>query len=410
MPKSKPRLARLTAIVTQLQASNCLTASYLANKHQVSVRTIYRDIRTLEQSGIPIVTLEGKGYTLMDGFKLPPIMFTEAEANALITAEHLILKNTDASLVEQYQNAITKIKAVLRGEQKNKSEFIAQRIQVRNNTYNNKTSNYLIQLQAYIASFNVIEIKYLSLENKHTTRAIEPFALYTTNNNWILIAFCRKRQAFRAFRLDCIQEITKTTQQFTPHDFTLEEYLESCRKKYFPTPDIPLAVPQPNFTKNINSNIMEQIKIKPFNLIGIAVRTTNQNNQALEDISKLWQQFMQEDIANKIPNKLSNNVYSLYTHYQKDFTAPYTTILGCKVSSLENIPEGMVGESFTGGTYLKSSVKGKLTDGIVGEQWNNIWKMKLDRAYTADFEIYGSKAQDPTAAEVDFYIAINKEA
>jgi len=79
----KPRISRLTAILTQLQSKQLLTAREIAEKHHVSVRTIYRDIRTLENSGIPIVTEEGKGYSLMQGFNLPPVMFTEKEANSL---------------------------------------------------------------------------------------------------------------------------------------------------------------------------------------------------------------------------------------------------------------------------------------------------------------------------------------
>ena len=103
----KPRLARLTAIITQLQSKRLVTARDMAEQPGVSIRTIYRDIRTLEQSGIPIMTEEGKGYSLVEGYKLPPVMFTEAEANALITAEQLIRSNQDRSLAEQYHSAIT---------------------------------------------------------------------------------------------------------------------------------------------------------------------------------------------------------------------------------------------------------------------------------------------------------------
>ena len=91
------RLSRLTAILIQLQTKRIVTASKLANKFNVSKRTIYRDIKALEQSGVPVLTEEGKGYTLMDGYKIPPIMFTEKQANALILAEQLVLNSKDAS-------------------------------------------------------------------------------------------------------------------------------------------------------------------------------------------------------------------------------------------------------------------------------------------------------------------------
>lgn len=93
MAEDKPRLARLSAIITQLQSRRIVTAREIAQKHQVSIRTVYRDIKTLEQSGIPIVTEAGRGYSIMEGYHLPPIMFTEEEALALITAVQLILKN-----------------------------------------------------------------------------------------------------------------------------------------------------------------------------------------------------------------------------------------------------------------------------------------------------------------------------
>lgn len=241
MAEDKPRLARLSAIMTQLQSKRLITAREIADRHQVSIRTVYRDIRTLEQSGVPIITEEGRGYTIQEGYSLPPITFTEEEALALITAEQLLLTNKDQSLADQYTRAVTKIKSVMRQKQKSKTELLADRIQIRNNANEDKTSNYLIELQSTIANFQLIEIEYLSLAEEHSSRTIEPFAVYTTQGNWILIAFCRKRNDFRAFRLDRIRKITTTTETFEPHQMTLQQYLEACRKKYLDTPDIPLA-------------------------------------------------------------------------------------------------------------------------------------------------------------------------
>lgn len=250
MDKEKPRLARLTAILTQLQSKRIVTAKDMAERHSVSIRTVYRDIRTLEQSGIPIVTEEGKGYSIIEGYKLPPVMFTEKEANALITAERLIRKNKDQSLTEQYESAIIKIKSVLKYDQKEKVELLTNRIQVRNNRENEKTSNFLIQLQSTISNYQVIKIDYLSLENKQSQREIEPFALYTTQDNWVLIAFCKLRNDFRAFRLDCIQKIEISENNFEPHKMTLQQYLEKCSEKFKNTPDTPLAQGQSTFALN----------------------------------------------------------------------------------------------------------------------------------------------------------------
>ncbi|WP_107039273.1 helix-turn-helix transcriptional regulator [Brumimicrobium mesophilum] len=232
MDKEKPRISRLTAILTELQSKNIVTATTIAEKFDISIRTVYRDIRTLEKSGIPIITIEGKGYSFVDGYKIPPIMFTEQEANALITAELLIKRNKDESLTEQYESAVTKIKSVLKYSQKEKTELLSDRIQVRNNKENEKTSKYLIQLQTTISNYNLVKIEYKSLANKLSQREIEPFALYTTQDNWVLIAFCRNKNDFRAFRLDCIQKLKILETHFEPHKLSLQQYLENCSAKY----------------------------------------------------------------------------------------------------------------------------------------------------------------------------------
>src|SRR5580698_372269 len=96
------RISRLVAILTELQTRRILTSTFLAEKFGVSVRTIYRDVKALEQAGVPILTEDGKGYSLMEGYRIPPVMFTENEANALITVEQLVLKNRDSSLIKEY--------------------------------------------------------------------------------------------------------------------------------------------------------------------------------------------------------------------------------------------------------------------------------------------------------------------
>ena len=151
---------------------------------------------------------------------------------------------------------------------------------------------------------------------------------------------------------------------------------------------------------------MNNMKVEPFKVIGISVRTTNENGQAAKDIPVLWEKLINEDILNAIPNKIDNTIYSIYTDYEKDHTKPYTTVLGCKVESLDNIPEGMVGYSFDGGDYIRFTTKGDLSKDLVINEWIKIWNMELGRIFTADFEIYGEKAQNPSDAEVDILIAV----
>ena len=151
---------------------------------------------------------------------------------------------------------------------------------------------------------------------------------------------------------------------------------------------------------------MDKVKIEPFKVIGISVRTTNENGQAAKEIADLWGRFMNEKILEAIPDKIDNTVYSIYTGYERDNTKQYTAILGCSVENLNDIPDGMIGKSFDGGNYVKLSAKGDLMKGLIVNKWTEIWEMDLDRAFTADFEVFGAKAQNPTDAEIDFLIAI----
>lgn len=220
----KPRISRLTTIVTILKSKSLVTARELAEKFDVSTRTIYRDIRTLENSGIPIITEEGLGFTLMEGYKMPPVAFTEKEALALITAEQLIIRNKDESLIEHYGTAMTKIKSVLRNSSKNRAELLSQRIVFRNNRENYKTSTLVVDLQIAITNYQLIRITYHSLENNTTIRHVEPFAIYSTQDNWLLIGFCRLRNAFRKFRVDCIKDMRLLNETFDSHNMTLQEF------------------------------------------------------------------------------------------------------------------------------------------------------------------------------------------
>jgi predicted transcriptional regulator YdeE len=151
---------------------------------------------------------------------------------------------------------------------------------------------------------------------------------------------------------------------------------------------------------------MDYQKIKSFSVIGIAVRTTNENMQSGKDIPALWTRFMSEHLIDLIPNKIDHTVYCIYTEYEQDYTKPYTTLIGCRVSNLDKIPDGMVGRTFNEGNYTKQTAKGNILEGIVFDAWKKIWNSDIPRAYTADFEVYGEKTQNPENAEVDIFISV----
>lgn len=143
-----------------------------------------------------------------------------------------------------------------------------------------------------------------------------------------------------------------------------------------------------------------------FHIIGIAIRTTNENGQAANDIPLLWAKFMNEGVMEKIPNKTNNTIYCVYTDYEKDHTKPYTTILGCRVAHLDEIPNGMTGIKIEAGNYMCYPVKGNLLQGAVFEAWLNIWSTSIERTYTTDFEVYSEKSQNPENGEMDILIAV----
>lgn len=226
------RLSRLIALLTLLQSKKVITATYIAKKFNVSVRTVYRDIRALEEAGVPIGVEDGKGYSIVEEFRLPPIIFSEREANAMITAEQIILRNTDASLIQDYSDAITKIKAVLRSSTKGKSELLSSRVVYAQNFERNITSNYVSIIQLALTDFLVIKLAYSSSENNATSRDVEPFALfYSPDEKWILVAWCRLRNDFRLFRLDRIQSLEVSTEKFTPHKVDFEELMTLRRNE-----------------------------------------------------------------------------------------------------------------------------------------------------------------------------------
>lgn len=220
------RLSRLVAILTSLQTKRIVTSTKLAEKFGVSVRTIYRDIKALEEAGVPILAEDGKGYTLMEGYKIPPIMFSENQANALIIAEQLVLKNKDSSLIKDYAEAIDKIKAVLRQTEKDKANLLSLRTKFAKLDNYQIKSNILSSLQNALTNFQPVKFDYINAENKESQRTVEPFALLNITEGWLMVAFCRLRKEFRYFRLDRIQNLQIEPGNFPPHKMTLQEFFE----------------------------------------------------------------------------------------------------------------------------------------------------------------------------------------
>lgn len=151
---------------------------------------------------------------------------------------------------------------------------------------------------------------------------------------------------------------------------------------------------------------METTSVSPFYIMGISVRTSNENGQAATDIPALWQRFITEEIITQIQDRADDTIYSVYTDYEKDHTLPYTTLLGCRVNTVPDVlPEGFFIKPISAGSYARFEAAGKLSEGIVFAAWQQIWNTPLDRAYTTDFEVY-EPALDPEQAVVPVFIAL----
>ena len=221
-------LSRLLSILTILKSKRIITGTELAKKFDVSLRTIYRDIKKLEGSGVPIITIEGRGYSIMDGYMIAPIMFDEMEVNALITAEQLIAKTNDDSLIKHFEQTLEKIKSVFKSALQSRGELLNSKMLVLKSKTDEIKSSSLSHIQMAITNFRVTEITYQAKDKEPTLRKIEPLAIYSFNEKWITIGWCRLRNDFRAFRLDRIKNFKILMENFEDRNFDLREYFLTC--------------------------------------------------------------------------------------------------------------------------------------------------------------------------------------
>ena len=221
------RIDRLTAIIIQLQSKRFVQVDEITERYNISERTVYRDLKALEEAGVPIGNEVGKGYFIVEGYHLPPVMFTRNEASALILAEKVLEKFADSSVIWQYQQALTKIKSVLRGDEKLYAEKLATHISVEPLSFPKPANNYLFDVLTAIISKQVINIDYHAVYNDKITenRPVEPFGVIYYSFDWHIIGFCKLRNDFRDFKLGRIKKLQLTLQKYEKHDeYSLQKY------------------------------------------------------------------------------------------------------------------------------------------------------------------------------------------
>lgn len=230
-----PRLDRLTSMLIQLQSKRIVKAQELADRFQISLRTVYRDMRALEEAGVPILSEAGVGYSLMKEFNLPPIHFSDEETLAFLTAEKLVEKLTDEQTKQAYQAALFKIKSILGQNEKEKLDIINSKITVLKNAYLPDTPPTDVTIQQLLQAMHakrILEISYTkanSMESVH--REVEPVGIYAQGAAWYLIAFCKLREDYRNFRVDRIQTLQIKSEKFHKHHPSLASFLEQTTKE-----------------------------------------------------------------------------------------------------------------------------------------------------------------------------------
>ena len=211
------RTDRLNAILIQLQSKQVVKAAEIAERFDISLRTVYRDIRALEEGGVPIGAEAGVGYYLMDHYHLPPVMFTNDEASALLFGEKLIEKMSDAKIRNDFSSALFKIKAILKPSEKDHLEKLHDRIAVFNMSTMSEKFNvlHLDLLQSALVNKQVVAINYEAKNAAQpVVREVEPIGLCNYSSRWHLFAWCRLRADYRDFRLDRIIDLKLTDDHF----------------------------------------------------------------------------------------------------------------------------------------------------------------------------------------------------
>lgn len=230
------RIDRLTAILIQLQTKRIVKAEEVADRFEISLRTVYRDVKALMEAGVPIGSEAGKGYFIVEGYHLPPVMFNQEEAGAMMLAGKLVEKMTDKSVRIAFESAMNKIKAVLKTAEKDHLENLNSVVAVRYNPWRRNPdlpNHFITDIQKAVAQKEVLKLVYCSSKDETTSREVEPIGLFFYSGAWHLIGWCRLRKGYRDFRSDQIKELKLTGNNFDGANLiSLQEYFKTFKTEH----------------------------------------------------------------------------------------------------------------------------------------------------------------------------------
>lgn len=239
------RIDRLMGIITLLQAKKHRTLPQIAEHFNISERTVFRDLKAIGEIGVPVSFEPEKGYSVGNGFFLPPVSLTAEEANALSLAEPLVIRFADKSIQQHFGSALSKIKMVLgRTQRENMEQSQAQTAHFIPDNYQHlmPSTDYLSPLQKAIVNQQIVRIEYQNNQEQFSVREVEPIGLTFYSLNWHLVAWCHERQDYRDFRISRIQKLTETRMPFRKSEhISLNAYLQTIQKVIVENPQHPLT-------------------------------------------------------------------------------------------------------------------------------------------------------------------------
>ncbi|MES2657423.1 MAG: YafY family protein [Verrucomicrobiota bacterium] len=233
------RIDRLTGMILLLQGQRVITAEQIAAHYEISVRTVYRDLSALGEAGVPIIAEAGVGYSLMRGYHMPPVMFTEDEAAALFMSGEVTEQVADESLRHSLRSALLKVRSVLPQEKKDYLHRLKDRIGVRlRQPGGDQRRESLMPIQDAVVRKRCLQIRYNTANRGAiTTRIVEPLGLVFYARQWHLIAWCRLRREVRDFRLDRMATWELLDESFEGRaDFSVKEFLRENIESHELTP------------------------------------------------------------------------------------------------------------------------------------------------------------------------------
>ncbi|MFN0255826.1 helix-turn-helix transcriptional regulator [Pedobacter ureilyticus] len=227
------RIDRLFGILILLQSKKHVSAETIASRFEISVRTVYRDVKALAEQGVPLSFEPNKGYFIVQGYFLPPVSFNTDEASALLMMERFIEGFADKSIKQHYQSALDKVKNVLKSNQKEVLENLNANIRLQLPKRLHSDVEYLSLLQNAIADKNIVAIKYKNYKEEISERRLEPIGLIFYAFSWHLIGYCHLRNSYRDFKVNNILQLNCSSLPFTlTNHISINDYMKQLPVDY----------------------------------------------------------------------------------------------------------------------------------------------------------------------------------